>query len=266
MPERAWTVFGVVAFVAASSCSLFVSLDGLSDVGASADASPIGADGNAEAGDASADAGADMAVFFDDFNRPDDASIGNGWIEKNPNAWLLKSGQVVREDNDGLNFQDNISYRPSSEDVLNVQSSVQFVVTGTTGFPQVWTRVQKGAVIQANQIGGYGLSMSGSGNLAAVFRCDPVNCPVQLTQFNVTPALDSSSTYRLRLITTGTDPVQIQGFIERQVGTDWSVIGTVTLTDSTADRITTAGSVGFSAAAGDPNGIYSYDDFTRTAL
>ena len=82
------------------------------------------------------------AQFNDTFDRPDAAAIGNGWIEKNAQAFGLADNAAVKQPV-GTGYRDNVVYRPASEDLLDVEASVEFRLTGAgTGYPQVYTRIQ----------------------------------------------------------------------------------------------------------------------------
>jgi hypothetical protein len=67
----------------------------------------------------------------------------------------------------------------------------------------------------------------------------------------------------MRLSTTGTTTVELQAYIERLNGGSWQVLGQTSATDTSAQRISTAGSVGF---GGYVENAYTYDRFTRTNL
>src|SRR5690606_11356783 len=58
-----------------------------------------------------------------------------------------------------------------------------------------------------------------------------------------------------------TNPVILQGAVERLNGTTWEVIGQATVNDTAPTRFTTAGTVGFTGYV--EGGVYTYDNFTR---
>ncbi|MEO8875645.1 MAG: hypothetical protein ABI461_08670, partial [Polyangiaceae bacterium] len=133
----------IAVFCAVPACSLFVSLDDLSGAPGSDASFDAGTDTQVEgspsaesgSGDASAtDAGSDSGstTFTDDFNRDDNELIGNGWIEKAPAAYSLKGNAVVRSTPEaGVDFADNLVYRPAAQDVRDVALSVEFAYNAT---------------------------------------------------------------------------------------------------------------------------------------
>ena len=81
------------------------------------------------------------AQFVDDFDRPDNAALGNGWIEKTPSAFDLNNG-AARKLFISSDYRDNIVYRPASENALDIEASLEFRLTsGSPGYPQLLTRV-----------------------------------------------------------------------------------------------------------------------------
>ena len=84
-----------------------------------------------------------------------------------------------------------------------------------------------------------------------------------LAQFSLSPPLDTSGVYRLRLRAVGTGTVGLQGYVEEQVGASWVTIGEVTYADSSVDRVDAAGAVGFGAHT---EASPSYDNFRWSAL
>src|SRR5690606_17165685 len=80
-------------------------------------------DPDPEDGGAPIDAGPDgsnapnPSLFFDDFQRPESATVGNGWIEKVDKFAIV--GGAVRQAGIG-SYRDMIVRRPASEDLLDV--------------------------------------------------------------------------------------------------------------------------------------------------
>jgi hypothetical protein len=83
-----------------------------------------------------------------------------------------------------------------------------------------------------------------------------------MAALSLSPRLNTTDTYRLRIRATGTDPVQLWAAVERNTATGWQTLGQAVVTDNSAQRIRTAGSVGF---GGYREASYSYDNFLRTA-
>lgn len=208
-------------------------------------------------------AGGGTTSFSDDFARADSDALGNGWLEKLTTPWFLQGGRAVKQ-SVGSSYQDNVAYRPAGEDVLNVEASAVMRITASNpGYPQIFTRIQSATAASANYLQGYILYIDGANNRAVLGRQEGYSFLTELAVLNLSPVLNTTDTFRLRLSTTGTNPVQLQAFVERLGTSGWTTIGTASFSDSSANRIATAGSVGFSGYT--ENG-YSFDDFTRSNL
>ena len=201
--------------------------------------------------------------FFDAFARADGASIGNGWIEKNPAAFQLQGGAAVKQAT-GLGYRDNLVYRPSGEDLLDVEASIEFSVSQSSpGYPQLFTRIQSASAATPNTIDGYILFVNNAANQAILGRQEGASFVSTLAALNFAPGLNTTDTFRMRLRALGTSPVQLTAFMERWDGSAWEVLGQVFVNDASGARISTPGSVGFS---GYIESLYSYDNFTATNL
>jgi hypothetical protein len=234
---------------------------------------PQAADASAEDGpgapvDAAIDAMPDAPpsnLFVDMFSRADAADIGNGWIEKVPATFSLAGGEVVRIQTT-TSYRDNMVYRPTSEDVRDVEVSirVRFVQTPPR-FPQIFVRARSATINAVDSYDGYLLYVSGSSasNQAVLGRQLGNVFVSTLATITLSPALDTTSSFRMTLRATGTNPVALSATIERLEGTSWVTIGATSVNDTAAERIQTAGTVGF---AGDEVAAYVYDEFRRTAL
>ncbi|MHA1290099.1 MAG: Ig-like domain-containing protein, partial [Candidatus Thorarchaeota archaeon] len=194
-------------------------------------------------------------------NRPDSEEIGNGWIEKNPPGFSL-SGNAVITNPDSLFWQDkdNIVYRPATEELLNVEASVEVrFFEDYPGYPQVHVRVQSDTVEIYGKLDSYLIFVDGKNNEAILGR-DPYPYGVgKLATITIDPPLNTTDTFRLRLAAVGTDPVQLSAFVERFEGGDWQVIGQAMVNDDSPDRIDSAGSCGFGGWIGDN---FQYDNYT----
>lgn len=208
-------------------------------------------------------AGAAHANLTDTFTRADNAAIGNGWIEKNASAFSLQGGAAAKVAS-GYGYRDNLVYRPAGEDVADVEASVELRLTSSSpGYPQIHTRVQSSTAAFGDWLDSYVLYVAGSSSQAVLGRQRGNVFVATLATLNLSPALNTTDTYRLRLRTTGSSPVLLDAFVERQVGGAWEVIGQASTADSNAQRLTTAGSVGFS---GFLETTYRFDNFVRTNL
>jgi hypothetical protein len=202
--------------------------------------------------------------FNDSFDRADSAALGNGWLEKNVDAFGVGNNAVAKG-GVGTGYRDNVVYRPAGENLLNAESSIELrlLAGGAPGYPQVLTRIQTPTVANPDALDAYMLYVSNSTTQAILGRQQGNQFVIPLATVTLATALTTGQTYRMRVSASGTSPVRVTGFIERRDGTTWTVIGSAVADDASADRITQAGSVGFS---GYVETGYTYDNFTRSVL
>ena len=202
-------------------------------------------------------------LFVDSFDRPDGDTLGNGWIEKTPATFSLRSQAVARVLS--TSYRNNLVYRPASEDLRDVELSIVMrPMTVPVGSPQIFVRAQASTIATSNTYDGYLMYVSGGSDDVVIGRQLGAVFVVELTRFTVAPAFDTTSTYRMTLRAVGESPVSLRGSVERMTPTGWTLVGTASVDDTAANRITGAGSVGFSGSTDDPG--YTYDDVTRTPL
>jgi hypothetical protein len=268
---------GVIAFGAVlgvGGCSLFVSLNGLSngDDTSAGDAS-TNADGNVAdtltTTDASADANvsADGSnVFLDDFNRPDSVLLGNGWIEKQSSAYSLTSNGVLRAAFGTFNYVDGIAYRPPGEDIGDTEISIELTFASSVGgYPQIHARVQEDTVAMAGSLDSYLVYIPNSTTTATVSRTRGAMNLSDLSTMTLTETLVVGERYRLTLRVIGKGPVSLLGMVEHFESGAWKLIGETSALDSDPTQLDDAGTVGFSASTDDTD-HYRYDNFMRTPL
>jgi len=208
-------------------------------------------------------AAAAHANLSDDFQRADGATLGNGWIEKTPTTFSVQSGAVAKV-GAGNGYLDNLVYRPATEDVLDVEASVELRLLSTSpGYPQIHVRMQSNGAALPNWLDSYILYVDGDNTRAILGRQRGSSFVTALAAITISPALNTTDTFRLRLRAIGTSPVQLAAFVERLAGSSWQIIGQASANDLAPDRIMTAGSVGFS---GYIETAYRYDNFVRTNL
>lgn len=203
--------------------------------------------------------------FVDDFERPDDPVIGNGWIEKTESTYSLTGGRITRP-NTPTSYRDNLVYRPATEDVRDVEISIRArFTTATTGSPQIFIRVVSSTASTPGAYDGYLLYVAGGSGGADIVLGRQRGTPfvVTLATTTLVSPLDTMSEFRLSLRAEGVDPVMLRAQVERLEGTTWTLLGEIVTTDADPTRLDGAGSVGFS---GDATGTVIYDDFSRTLL
>jgi hypothetical protein len=167
-------------------------------------------------------------AFFDDFNRANNAAIGNNWTEKFPNAFSILNNEVVSIDTSPVDYHDAIVYRPQGEDRLDVEVGLEFRLLPGENFPQVHARVQRDTITQPNTLDGYVFFVDGfepAPGRAIIARQQPVagqfECYMLAIPFP--SALTTTDRYRLRFRVTGTAPVVLEGFVERFTGAAWDL-------------------------------------------
>ena len=203
------------------------------------------------------------AQFVDDFSRPDSAVLGNGWIEKDPAAFDLVGGMAAKQASGG-SYLDTAVYRPAGEDTLDEEVTVELQLLSTSpGYPQIFSRLQSSTAGIGGTLDGYILYIDNRTDRAILGRQTGSAFVTPLATITMAPALNTVDTYRMRLRSTGTLPVQLDASIERFNGSGWDVIGSASTSDSAAAVIAAAGSAGF---GGYQEASYRYDNFSRTPV
>lgn len=251
----------IATAVAASACQVFFDTDVLTSEPALLDAGtldegggPALSDGGAVDDGAPLDDGgievprlpATSPFFTDDFARADSTAVGNGWSEKNDEAFVISASSAMKLRSE-LNYRDNLVYR-TERDVLDAYVSAVFdVAVAPPGSPQVHARIQRDTVAIATTLDSYLVYVEdGSLTQATIARQRGAVYSVRLARFTFEP-LQAGVTYRLRLRVAGVDPVMVEAALDRvEEGGTFRTIGHATTTDATPDRLTTAGLVGFS--------------------
>jgi hypothetical protein len=283
MPRRALTA--LVCLVGGASlavgCSLATSFDGLRDgageAGASADG---GAREDVAAIDGSSDARSDAATadsadgapkyaFADTFDRPDTLTgLGNGWVTKTPSLRVSQNRALrflsgVRED-----YRNNVTFRPATEAVRDVEVSTDVHFTVAMPFPQVHARVQPGSALSPDTLDCYILFLqdnSGSSPVFKIVRQRGADFHVLLTQFSGPTKLTASDVIRLKLRVQGSAPVVLSASVEIQALGGFMPFASGGTVDTSEERIETPGVVGLSAE-GESSGAFAYDNFVATEL
>jgi len=201
------------------------------------------------------------AGFLDDFDRASGANIGNGWLEEMPAAFSLGNGIVVKNASPNTN-RDSLVYRPAAENALDGEATIEMRLRNTAvGYPQVFVRLQTTGLGVNNAMVRYVLYIDGQVRRAVIARQAAGNNYAILATLNLSVAMNTTDSYRLCLRATGTDPVALEGRVERFTGGGWQPIGQANLADASASRVRTAGSAGFGGFA---ESSYTFDNFRRT--
>jgi hypothetical protein len=159
------------------------------------------------------------SVFSDDFNRPNDGVLGNGWAEKFPDAFVLQNNEVVSIDTFPIDYHDTIVVRPVGEDRRDVEVSMEFRLLPGPSFPQVHARIQRDTLEQSDTLGSYlffvdGSTFSPGQAFIAIQAPVPGQFACGMLAITFTSPLLPSERYRLRFRVTGVDPVVLTGIVE----------------------------------------------------
>lgn len=200
--------------------------------------------------------------LLDTFQRSDGNVLGNGWLEKTPDAFTLAGGRVQKQSTPTGDYRNNVAYRPAAENARDVEASVEFRATSTTsiGYPMVLSRVQTNTITGVDTLDAYVLYINNSASNAVLARQRGNAYDTALATLTLSQPLNTTDTYRLRLRAIGADTVAVSAFVERWDGAAWQILGQAATSDSTAQRISQSGSVGF---GGYVENSYSYDNFRR---
>lgn len=214
------------------------------------------------------DAGLDAApafTFTDNFDRADAAALGNGWIEANPATFAIVNNRVER--GIGGDWTNNHVYRAGSEDVRDVEVTLEFIVTSLAApdWPQVFVR---GA--PASFAGYYvwvedGPTSSSATTIDLARKASSESWWTGLDS-DLVPAAQVGERYRLRLRAIGANPVGLNAYYERFDGSTWIELVHLEANDNAPTAITDSATWGFDGHVGQIGGPYAYDNFTMTAL
>lgn len=212
--------------------------------------------------DAEADAGSDATtllppgnVFFDDFQRADGATVGNGWLEK-VDSFSIAAG-ALRQTGVG-SYRDLMVRRPASENALDVEISVNVTHNRDNGDPALYARMQPASGTLGSLVA---YSFYAIRDFVGLDRDEGSRDQyTELASQTLAEPLTAPYAYSLSLKVTGTNPVVIVATMKDANG---NVKATLNYTDSSAARITQPGGVAF--GSGDADGA-RFDDFERVVF
>jgi hypothetical protein len=240
----------------AGGCSLIVDTSGLAQppagdaVAGEGGAVETSTDAPSQPGDAAteADVEAGPAGFVDLFDRPDDDAVGNGWLERTPSAFGIRShaAEKLQLPSSGTDYLDNMVVRPPSDAVpTDLDALVEFTLSTPPNYPQMYLR---GAVGAGSALDSYGLFAESDGSALHIMRQHGSSGFNTLTSSNISPVLQPGQLYRFRFHVEGADAVILNGAVDAKSGdSSWTTLTTVATVDSTAQRIQGPGLAGFSA-------------------
>lgn len=147
--------------------------------------------------------------FEDDFNRPDNPELGNGWVEKNPVIFSIEDNTArITPGARRVAYYDNLAYRPFEEAMLDARVEVDALIelgASTVGTPQIYARVQPDAA-SPDGLTGY-LCFIGPGIDTLTVRRQIGTAETGLG--SLPSNLGDRTTVRLQFEVTGTDPVEL---------------------------------------------------------
>jgi lysophospholipase L1-like esterase len=187
-------------------------------------------------------------VFYDDFNRPNNAAVGNRWSESSPPASSISAGSLRLVAQNSAPAE-NLVYRPRQEVLLDAEASVVFSCSGSTE-PWLWIRLQG-----QNLRNGYAAYLSASGWLSIARVKNG-----EITVLSSVPAAHSPGmSYLLTLRSTGGNPeVSLETALMLVDGRQVIRIAQTSAKDTSLSRIWIAGTAGLSASG---TGSVVYDNF-----
>lgn len=217
-------------------------------------------DGSVGGGDAPRDGS--TVSFFDSFDRPNQAGVGNGWIERTTGVFSIAENQVTTAPTGG-GWTINHVYRPTAEDVDDLEVSVEVMITDVTlpDWPQIFVRGDTDASgyyiwVEDGPTGTGGVNV----DLSRCGRLDGSSW-IALDQGTV-PVASVGERYRLRLSAKGFNPVMLAAAYERWNGTTWETLVSLSAQDSAANAMA-SGHWGF---GGHVRPAFTYDNFAMTRL
>lgn len=195
-------------------------------------------------------AGGAPTSFMDTFDRASGSALGNGWIEKTPDAFGLFDDHVIRTD-PGSGYRDNLVYRPQSEAQLDIEVRMEFqFVSASIQNPGIFARADYDTIADPNTFIGYEAYVSDANTVRLGQGTGTADSTV-LKSIDLTTPLVDGELYRLRMRVRDTVEVDVDVWVEHWVNAgSWTSLGATRFHDDTAARIDTPGAVGFNGSTG----------------
>lgn len=205
------------------------------------------------------DAAFTITGIIDDFNRPNSLALGNGWIEKTASAFDLVNGTadlVVG----AVDYRDGLVYRQAGEEMVDVRIGATLTFVGTIGSAFIAARVQNPTPPQS--FFGYYVIIANDPQMIQLIRHNG-GMPVLVGNGALPNPLALNTPYRLVLDVKNIGSL-VQLNAELRQLPSGTLLGTASAADTTPNRISTAGTVGF----GGINAMGSrtrFDDYSRVS-
>jgi hypothetical protein len=201
--------------------------------------------------------------FTDDFERADNAAIGNNWVEKTPATFSIMSGAIAKVAA-GDSYHNNIVYRPAGEALGDCEAILEFIVpsAAAVGYPQVIARAQTDTIADADALDAYLLFLNNSASEIIIRRQTGTGSGTNIATGAVSPTIQNGNQYRFRLRVTNPDAstVRVEGWVEEYVTDAWVQRANISSDDTDAARHSADGTFGFSGFT--EAGQYTYQLFS----
>jgi hypothetical protein len=206
-----------------------------------------------------ADATLPVSGLIDDFNRGNASALGNGWIEKTAGVFdLLNNAAELVVGN--VDYRDALVYRAPGEELVDVTIGATLYFESSVGSAFIAARVQNAGAAQS--FFGYYVVVSNDLQMIQVIR-QSGGTAVLVGSSNLADPLALKTTYRLVLSVKNNGSIPELKAELRQLS-NGGLLGSAAAADSTPNRITTAGSVGF-GAQNTLGARTRFDDYSRTS-
>lgn len=217
--------------------------------------STTGETGSSEEAESSTGAPPTPPLFDDDFERPDAEEVGHGWTEKTPEAFSIVDGALTRVAGDAL-YTENLVYRAdlTAADV-ELEAEFHYLDAASDTAPQLYARLDIDGSAGPGDTQGYYLFVFNAEQLF-LGRSASLDDVVDFDSSTPVPALANGVEYRMRLHVTGSDPVELEGVLERREGGRWLESARVQGQDASSDAL----GAGSAAISGGPDlNTFAYD-------
>lgn len=193
---------------------------GVTTSGDTASSDTSGEPETTDAGESSTGQPPTPPLFDDDFERPDSEDIGNGWTEKTPEAFSIVDGALERTAGDEL-FTENLVYRTDlmAGDV-ELEAEFRYLDAASDTAPQVYGRFDIANSAAPQTAAGYYLFVLNAEELV-IGRASTLDDITDFDTATPVPPLANGVDYRIRLRVVGSDPVELEGFLERMDDGEW---------------------------------------------
>ncbi len=204
--------------------------------------------------------GSGTASACDDFERSDSLELGNGWIEKDDDAFQITAGTLQNTPAGPGDWKDNVAYWGTTDaNDLEASVVVRFNDDLVVAHPRLLVRAPSNLIDSSGFIKTYSLGIANPTS-ASLVRQD--NNTIQ-SGFEIIPNIEAGVRYRLTLRIEGGATAMLSARVERDDNGSWTEVGSAEWTDTNNPPFFDAGTAG---VAIDGSGTVYFDDFCLTYL